>query len=113
VGGDAGLHVDRGQRVRDDVVQVAGDPQPLLLGAALRLLLACALGQLEPLEQQLNVGAAIAQGLGGEHGNGDEGHMGGGLQGERAGMVSGEKDVGDHHCGRRSNDGGDQMDAAA
>jgi hypothetical protein len=26
VGGDAGLDVDRGQRVRDDVVQLARDP---------------------------------------------------------------------------------------
>ena len=60
VGGDAGLHVDRGQRMRDDVVEIARDPQPFLVGAALRLLLACSLGQLEPLEQQLNVRAAVA-----------------------------------------------------
>jgi hypothetical protein len=32
VRGDAGLHVDRRQRVRDDVVQVTHDSQPFLLG---------------------------------------------------------------------------------
>ena len=55
VGCDARLHVDRGQCVRDDVVQVTGDPQPLLLGPSLRLLLAASLGQLDPLEQNPNV----------------------------------------------------------
>ena len=54
-----GLNADDGDAVRQRVVQLAGDPQPLLLGAALRLLLACPLGQLEPLEQQLNVRAAV------------------------------------------------------
>jgi hypothetical protein len=46
--------------VRDDVVQIARDPQPFLLGAALRLLVPRPLGQLEPLEQQLNVRAPVA-----------------------------------------------------
>ncbi len=60
VGGDAGLHVDRGERVRDDVAQVSGDPQPFLLGTALCFLLAAALRQFEPFEQNLHVGAAVA-----------------------------------------------------
>src|SRR5262249_28868145 len=60
VRGDAGLDVDRGQRVRDDVMQVTRDPRPLLLGSPPSFFLACALGEFEPLEQQLNVGAAVA-----------------------------------------------------
>src|SRR5262249_6267604 len=79
MGGDAGLHVDRGQRVRDDVVEIARDPQPFLLSAALRLLLTCALGQLEPLEQQLNVRAAVAQRLSSEHRDGDQRYVRGRL----------------------------------
>jgi hypothetical protein len=37
---DARLHVDRHHRVRDDVVDVAGDPQPFLTYPAKRFLLA-------------------------------------------------------------------------
>src|SRR5262249_38900582 len=60
VGGDPGLHVDRGQRVRDHVMHLPRNPQPLLLGAPLCLLLTRSLGELEPLEQQLYVRAAVA-----------------------------------------------------
>jgi hypothetical protein len=45
VAGDAGLDVDDGDRVGEDVVQLAGDPQPLLLDPALRFPL-CALAAL-------------------------------------------------------------------
>ena len=42
VQGDAGLHVDQRHVVRDDVVQLAGDPQPLLVGLTPTfLVLAC------------------------------------------------------------------------
>jgi hypothetical protein len=42
VQGDAGLHVDDGKAVADHVVDVTGDPQPLVVGAAARLLLTVA-----------------------------------------------------------------------
>ncbi len=48
---DAGLHIDRGECVRDDVVQFTRDPQPLLLGTALCFLLAGPFRQLEAFEQ--------------------------------------------------------------
>ena len=63
----------------DDVVQVTGDPQPLLLGPSLRLLLAASLGQLDPLEQNPNVGAAVAERFRGQYRDGDQGDVGGGL----------------------------------
>jgi hypothetical protein len=62
VRGDAGLDVDRGERVRGDAVQLAGDSQPFLFGAALGFLFACALRQFEAVEQQPYVGAMVAKG---------------------------------------------------
>jgi hypothetical protein len=50
--GRGGLHVDLGERVSDDVVELGGDPHPLLLGEPLGLLLARVLGQLEALGEQ-------------------------------------------------------------
>jgi hypothetical protein len=60
LGRRAGLHIDRGQGVGDDVVQLARDPHALLLSAPLRLLLARLLGQLESLAQQRHVRATPA-----------------------------------------------------
>ena len=49
VRGDAGLHVDHGDGVRDGVVHLAGDAQPFGVDPAPGLLLAGALGPLRPL----------------------------------------------------------------
>ena len=72
---DPGLDVDRDHRVRDDVVDVAGDPQPLLADPAQRLLLAGALGGLGPLDQRVVGGAALADGRAEQQGRGDEGEV--------------------------------------
>lgn len=53
--GGGGLDVDRRERMGHHVVQIARDAQPLLLGAALGLLLARALGEREALPEQLEV----------------------------------------------------------
>jgi len=45
---DPGLHADDGDMVRDDVVQLPSDPQPLLGDAAARLLVPAALGPQRP-----------------------------------------------------------------
>jgi glyoxylase-like metal-dependent hydrolase (beta-lactamase superfamily II) len=80
--------------VGDDVVQLACDPQPLLLGAPPPVLLATALGELEPFVQEPYVGAMVAQRLTGEDGNGDQGGMPHGLQGQRVRPSAGEEDLG-------------------
>jgi hypothetical protein len=113
VRGDACLHVDRGQRVRDHVVQLTRDPQPFLLGAPLRLLFASALREFELFDKKLDVGATVAERFRGQHRDGDERHMRSGLQRERVCIMSGEEDVGDHHRGRCRDHGGDQVDATA
>ncbi len=46
MGSDPGLNVDRGDRVRDDVVQLARDPQPLGVDPAASFLLTGSLGAL-------------------------------------------------------------------
>ncbi len=102
-----------GERVRDNVVQVTGDPQPLVLSAALCLLLAGAFGLFEPLQQNPHVGAAVAQRLGGEHGNGNQRHVGGRLQRGRVGAVAGEDDVGHDDRGGGRDHRGEEVNAAA
>jgi hypothetical protein len=63
MGGDARLHIDQGDVVRDDVVEVTGDPQPLLGDPAAGLLLAGALGALGPLPYRVDEGTAAAYGI--------------------------------------------------
>jgi hypothetical protein len=64
VGGHPGLHVDGGHGVRDDVVQLAGDAQPLLVDAAAGILLG-------PVLDGLHVGAPVRHGDTGEQRRGD------------------------------------------
>ena len=73
--GGSGLDVDLGQGVGDDVMQVTGDPQPFLFGAARGFLLARALGQLEPLLEQPQVRAVGADLLGGQQRKRNQQHV--------------------------------------
>jgi hypothetical protein len=105
--GDAGLNVDRRQGVCDDVVQLARDPQSLLPGAPLRFLFACLLGELEPVGQQPNVPAMVAEGLARKDGDCDEGGVSHRLQRERVRVSADEKEFGDddrHGCRERGDD---------
>ena len=88
---DAGLHVDRDHRVRDHVVHVAGDPQPLLADPAQRLLLAGALGRLGPLDQRGVGGAALADRRAEQQGRGDEREVLGDLRGPEQHVVVAEE----------------------
>ncbi len=60
MGRDSGLHVDEGDVVGDDVVQVAGDTQPLLGDAAAGLLVAGALGAVGAFADGVHEGAAAS-----------------------------------------------------
>jgi len=51
VRGDAGLHVDDSDRVRDGVVHLASDPQPFRVDPGTRLLLAGPFGQFGPRDR--------------------------------------------------------------
>jgi hypothetical protein len=104
-----GLHVDRGERVGDHVVQVAGDAHSLLLGASLRLLLAGSLGELQPLAQQRDVCPMGAVRLGREQRDGDQHHVSERLQQRGAARVEGVHD----DDGRNRGDRGKQLGGSA
>lgn len=75
MGGHPGLDVDQGDVVGDDVVQVAGDAQPLLGDPAAGLLLAGALRPLGPFPDRVDERAPAAHGVpggGGQAGPGED-----------------------------------------
>ena len=97
-----GLHVDQGDVVGDDVVQVAGDPQPLLGDPAAGLLLAGALGALGPLPDGVDEGAAAAYGVagGGRHaGPGEDAEV---LLGVPGGRAEEHRGAGQHGHGQQA-----------
>ncbi len=88
VRGDAGLDVDQGDVVGDDVVQVAGDAQAFLGDPAAGLLLAGAFGAFGAFPDGLDEGAATADGVAGGGADAGPGHDAEvllGVPGQRAG----------------------------
>ncbi len=88
VRGDTGLHVHQGDVVGDDVVQIAGDPQPLLGDPAAGLLLPGAFGALGPVPDGLDDRAAAAYGVAGGGADarpGEDAEVLLGVPGQRAG----------------------------
>ncbi len=78
VGGDPGLHVDQGDVVGDDVVEVPGDPQPLLGDPAAGLLLPRTFGPLGAFPDGVDERAPAAYGVpggSGEPGPGEDGEV--------------------------------------
>ncbi|GAA3237334.1 hypothetical protein GCM10020256_56700 [Streptomyces thermocoprophilus] len=102
VGGDTGLHIDEGDVVGDDVVQVAGDAQTFLGDAAAGLLLAGAFGALGAFADGLDDGAAAADGVprgGADAGPGEDGEVLLRVPGQRPGEHRG---AGQHGRGEQS-----------
>src|ERR671931_2791414 len=89
--GDAGLHVDAGERMGDDVVQFARDSQSFLFGASLRFFFSSSLGELGALEQQPYVRAVVSQRLACKHGDSDQGGVADRLQRQRVRVATGEE----------------------
>jgi hypothetical protein len=76
----------------DGIVQLTRDPQTFLLDPSSRLLFARALGQLEPFEQQRDVGASVPHRFRREERHGDERGVSERREPER--VVAYEEDVG-------------------
>ncbi len=93
----------------DDVVQLAGDPQPFLFSAAGGLLLAGPLGEREAFLQHTEVGAVGADLLGDEQRDRDQHHVPERLQHPR---LPGMQEVGEEDCTDRC-DCSEQLDWAA
>ena len=95
---DAGLHRDDAHRVRDHVVQLLGDVQPLVGDGPLRLFVALALERRGALFELLGVEPAVANGRAEQIGRGEEGEV----QREAAVVEIGGDRAGDDERGRRS-----------